>query len=105
MTKINIANDFSVYPGGRYRKDGDYSGEEFRESLLLPAFENNDKVEIELDGTRGYGSSFLEESFGGLVRRGYKAAEVIRKLVFITKKENLIIEILSYIHNAELCQN
>lgn len=66
---INIAADFSRTPGGRYRTDGPASGEEFRESVLIPALEENNSIVIELDGTRGYPSSFLEEAFGGLVRR------------------------------------
>lgn len=28
---IKIASDFSPYPGGRYRTDGDWNGQAFRE--------------------------------------------------------------------------
>ena len=36
---------------------------------------------MEIDGTEGYGSSFLEEAFGGLVRKGYcTAAELHDRL-------------------------
>lgn len=76
MVQINICKDFSEYPSGRTRKEGDYSGEEFRESILLPKFEDaehlNEKLYIDFDGGYGYGPSFLEESFGGLVRAGKK---------------------------------
>jgi hypothetical protein len=65
--KISIAQDFSVYPGGRLRADGDFSGEAFREDWLLPNF-GQEPLEVDLDGTRGFDSSFLEEAFGGLVR-------------------------------------
>ncbi|MGO8154405.1 STAS-like domain-containing protein [Rhizobium leguminosarum] len=65
---INVAKEFSRVPGGRYYTDGPASGQEFREKFLVPAFENYDEVLIELDGTRGYPSSFLDEAFGGLVR-------------------------------------
>jgi STAS-like domain of unknown function (DUF4325) len=72
---ISIAAQFSRYPGPRYRKDGPFSGEEFREEFLAPALQNAGKtgslVIVTLDGVAGYGSSFLEEAFGGLVRTGF----------------------------------
>jgi len=60
--------DFCKYPGGRYAKDGKYSGEDFRENYLKPAFEKAELVVVDLSGVPGFGSSFLEEAFGGLVR-------------------------------------
>ena len=66
-TMISVARDFSKYPAGRFRQDGKFTGEAFREDFLLPALKKGD-VEVDLDGTLGYGSSFLEEAFGGLVR-------------------------------------
>lgn len=68
--KLKVA-DFSDTPSGRYITDGPHSGEEFREKYLLPnykALKNNEKLIIIIDGVEGYGSSFLEEAFGGLVR-------------------------------------
>lgn len=70
---ISIANDFSKYPAGRTRRDGPYSAERFRDDLLVPALEKaraeGGQVTVVLDGVYGYSSSFLEETFGGLVRR------------------------------------
>ena len=34
MILINICNDFTDTPGARYRSEGDFSGEEFRETIL-----------------------------------------------------------------------
>ena len=65
---INIATDFSRYPGGRLLTDGLYSGERFRKEYLLPVLKSGEHAKIKFDGARGYGSSFLEEAFGGLVR-------------------------------------
>lgn len=70
---INIAKDFSAYPAGRDENDGPFNGTKFREEFLVPkireAVENPDgKVVVVLDGVRSFGSSFLEEAFGGLVR-------------------------------------
>lgn len=69
ITKLSVAKDFSEFPAGRHPDDGPYSGERFREEFLAPNLKPNQPIlEIDLDGTMGYGSSFLEEAFGGLVR-------------------------------------
>lgn len=60
--------DFTKYPGPRYISLGDNSGEEFREKYLIEALKDDPEVSVNLDGVLGYGSSFLEEIFGGIVR-------------------------------------
>ena len=65
---IHVADDFSRYPIGRYRTDAEASAEAFRDDLLAPALRDHDRVRVDLDGAAGYPSSWLEESFGGLVR-------------------------------------
>lgn len=102
MTQINVSKDFSEYPAGRYRDDGDFSGEVFREDLLLPKLINFDVVEINLDGSMGYGSSFLEEAFGGLVRLGkFTRDSLHQKLKFKYKEDPIVIdEIWQYIDSA-----
>ncbi|MGQ3211613.1 STAS-like domain-containing protein [Shinella sp.] len=82
MKTISIADDFTKYPGGRYRKHGKGSGEEFRDDYLVPAIEKQEQLEIVLDGTAGYSSSFLEEAFGGLVRRGFRQDQLRQLLKF-----------------------
>lgn len=81
MTTIRIA-DYAPSPGGRFVSDGDYSGEWFRDDILAPALReaaaNSEMLTIVLDGTSGYGSSFLEEAFGGLIRRRMFAPRVVR---------------------------
>ena len=70
-SQVFIATDFSDTPGARYCSDGPFSGEEFREKMLMPLFEDeldNGKILIDLDGAEGYPPSFLEEAFGGLAR-------------------------------------
>jgi len=66
---ISVAKDFSKTPGGRSRVDGDFSGEAFAEDVLWPKLLSSEVVVVDLSGTLGFGSSFLEEAFGGLVRR------------------------------------
>lgn len=64
---IVIARDFSKFPAGRFLADGDASGAAFRERLV-DALNSNEIVVVVFDGVAGFGSSFLEEAFGGLVR-------------------------------------
>jgi hypothetical protein len=73
---ISIAKDFSENPAGRYISDGPNSGQRFRDEILIPALKNFEKVQIDLDGALGFGSSFLEETFGGLVRNGFKGSDL-----------------------------
>ena len=80
MSTIRVV-DFARSPGGRYISDGPFSGELFREKVLRPALadaeKSGERVVVELDGTSGYGASFLEEAFGGLVRTGaYRQTEL-----------------------------
>lgn len=99
---ISVASDFSRYPAGRYKADGPHSGERFRDEFLRPVLDANDTATIELDGVRGYGSSFLEEAFGGLVRAGYDAGRIRRSFQFKTADTSIISEIEEYIeHGAE----
>lgn len=102
MRKISVASDFSVYPGGRTPEDGPCSGQEFRDNLLFPLLEAGEQVCVSLDGTRGYGSSFLEEAFGGLVRRGLTHEQLRRLLSFESERPGLIKEIWNYIEEAHI---
>lgn len=84
--KITIAKDFSDVPIGRARSDGEFTGEAFREDLLIPRLRKasaDDPLVVELDGAEGYPSSFLEEAFGGLVRNAEYTAADLHKLLKI----------------------
>jgi hypothetical protein len=87
--KIRLATDFSSVPFGRYRSDGPHSGEVFREDVLIPALQAHDRVLIDIDEVEGLPSSFWEETLGGLVRRGWDADEVRRKLDIQTTESDL----------------
>jgi len=88
LLTIDIAKQFSVLPAGRDPNDGPDSGERFRREFLVPAFAEYDKVVVVLDGAEGYGSSFLDESFGGLIRvEGMTAAELHRRLEVISNED------------------
>lgn len=97
---IRVATDFSRYPAGRYSDDGPFSGEAFRENLLLPQLRSGSTVTVVLDGVRGYGSSFLEEAFGGLVRAGFSTKELKERIVLNSKDPSLLEEITEYIERG-----
>lgn len=100
MITIQLAKEFSRYPAGRNTKDGPYSGELFRKKFLEPNLKIHDKIIIELDGARGYGSSFLEEAFGGLVRAGYSINDLKEKLIIKATNKSLEAEIFDFIDQA-----
>jgi hypothetical protein len=91
MITLSIADKFSRYPGPRYRKDGPFSGEQFRDEQLIPAMrqaiESNDILIVTLDDVAGYGSSFLEEAFGGLLRQGFTIEQLAQHLDIHAKTE------------------
>lgn len=107
MDNITLhVKSFSVTPGSRYKEEGTkaHSGEEFREKYLEPNFEQarraNVKLIINLDGTIGYGTSWLEEVFGGLARKVGKD-KVLKTLEFISEEEPYLIDdIKQYIKDA-----
>lgn len=91
---INISEDFSITPGARHRGDGDFSGQEFFEDILEIAFSNltdEEKLLVDLDGTDGYATSFLDEAFGGLARK-YTKTVVLSKIEFKSDEEPYLIE-------------
>lgn len=94
---INIAKQFTRFPAGRFYSDGPWSGERFREELLVPALKTSEIIEIELDGVAGYGSSFLDEAFGGLVRSHLLApVDADKRIKLHSSDESLVNEIKSY---------
>lgn len=106
MQSIIIAKEFSDSVGGRYREEGDYSGQEFRENLLEPrlkeTIEKNDTLLVDFDGGYGYPTSFLEEAFGGLVRNGFKKHLILKVLKFKSDDNQRIINrVTTYIMEAE----
>jgi hypothetical protein len=105
--KIKIATDFTTAPGPRYISEGKYSGEQFRKDVLLPkvreAISKKCSLVVDLDGTSGYGTSFLEESFAGLIREeklGLAALDSVLTLVS-AEEPDLLTEIREYMEEAQ----
>lgn len=88
MKTLNIGKDFSPDPIGRYRSDGNRSGETFREDFLKPALQSlepGEQLEIIIDdGVESYGSSFLSEGFAGMVKYGFVTNEELLEKIKIT---------------------
>lgn len=101
MVKISIVEDFSRTPGPRYISEGEYSGELFRTTILLPnvkkAMDTEDDILIDLDRASGYGTAFLEESFGGLIREDNIPYDYLKNHMIIKSDEDEI-----YIHEINL---
>jgi hypothetical protein len=104
---LRVAEQFSSTPGSRYESEGDFSGEVFRRDVLLPrlrdAIASHRRLLIDLDGTAGYGTSFLEEAFGGLVRENHVSAAQLRAVLDLKSDEEdyLVEDIWAYIDDAE----
>ncbi|RTE66989.1 DUF4325 domain-containing protein [Amphritea opalescens] len=102
MKIIKVASRYPC-PGPRYKKLGPSSGEEFREWLIKELSEECDMT-VDLDDTEGFGSSFLEEAFGGLIRVGIPP-DLVKSIKFISHEEpELIDEIQEYIDD-EIANN
>ena len=103
MKIINIASEFSEFPVGRFYGDGPDSGERFRDEILEPALLNGGVVTVLLSGTEGYGSSFLDEAFGGVVRKlRLKQSEADARIILKAdpEDESFVTETLGYIADA-----
>jgi len=102
---IVVARDFTDTPGPRHRDEGDFSGDRFKEEILAPKFKEalalNAALVIDLDGTEGYATSFLEAAFGGLARE-FGSEKVRRHLDYKSLEEPYLIEEINrYITEAE----
>jgi len=102
--KIDIALEFTTKPGPRYIEEGEFSGELFRTLHLVPAFDlavaSKEKLVIDLNGTEGYATSFLEEAFGGLART-YGEAKVAAIIEFVCDDDPYLIDEINNIYERQ----
>ena len=97
---LRVMSKLRSLPGPRFKSQGEGSGEEFRENHLVPAFEealrNGESLYVNMDGANcGYPTSFLEEAFGGLVRR-FEKDKVKKVLVIECVTEPLLVQEIEY---------
>lgn len=85
-SEYHVAWKFSPFLDNRLRVDGECSGEEFREDVLVPKLQeatSSRPVVLNFDGVEGVSDSWIEEVFGGLVSvNSLTAAELRRHLRF-----------------------
>lgn len=106
MIILKVSEDFTKTPGGRYKKEGKFSGEEFRTVHLLPKYklaqECGEKLQVDLDGCYGFAISFIEETFGGLARE-LKSRDILKNIIIISKDEpGLINDIKEYVKSTKI---
>jgi hypothetical protein len=106
MMILSVAKDFNKTPGFRYRRQSPgTSGEEFRDNCLEPkyleAIEAEDALQVILDGTDGYLTSFLEEAFGGLQEK-HRDQNILDTIEIISNEEPHWLEaIRGYVDKAK----
>jgi hypothetical protein len=104
--KIIVAEDFYRRPAGRYRNQGTYTGEAFREDLLLPSFSKlaqDEKLIVDFTGVSMTGSSFLEEAFGGLIRNHNFNYNTLKNILVLNfpRRPSLEETVWKYIQDAD----
>lgn len=87
-TTYEFAKQFTDCPGGRYEGRSEKSGEEFRKNILMPLLEQNDHVELNLNGVFGFPPSFLDEVFGPLIKK-YGADGLKKRLTVVLTDDDL----------------
>lgn len=102
---FKIAEEFSIKPGPRFIREGSNSAELLLTTKLYSLFkdiiDSNEILVIDLDGTSGYATSFLEGTFGELARK-YTPKLVLKHLEIIsTKKSFYKDEIIEYINDVK----
>lgn len=84
--------DFSKFPSGRDDNDGDFNGQRYRDSVLVPAIQDardsGRKITLSIEGVLNFGSSFLEEAFGGLVRKGIISNKELSEILQIIPNDD-----------------
>lgn len=94
---IRVAEQFGRQPYGRRADDGAQNGEAFRHRILIPALRDANRLVIEMDGNETpYGSSFLDEAFGGLIRYGFFTHEQLAGRIIAHHKLKNIPDRISY---------
>lgn len=94
MMTLHVAKDFSDCPAGRYFTDGPFSGEALAHRVHI-ALATEDKVVVDLDGTRGYGASFIDGFADALRVRGWTGEKLGERFVLISADAKLLAEFLA----------
>lgn len=105
MRTLAVIN-WAKSPGGRYRRQGKNSAEEWLQEHLAPAFQaaldNGEQLLVDLDRVSGFGACFLDEAFGGLVWYYKHPPELVLQTLVLKCEEEpgIIADIQQYIQEA-----
>ena len=91
--------DHMQVAGGRYRELSTNSAQAFRDDVLYPELQKQHPVQIDLSKVYGLGSSFLEETFGGIiVKMGWtKKSDFDQNIQIISDKNEIKLEAETYV--------
>jgi len=107
--KICELNEGYIHEGPRFIYLGPYSGQEFREKYLwswLNTLKEGTTSFVDFSGTDIYSPSFLEESFGGVIRLAEtkidseKNREKLKYIKYINIEKDWKIRLDGYIKDA-----
>lgn len=99
--KILKVAEYTDMPIGRNHLDGPKNGADFRDNYLIPSLDKYDVVYVDFNGTLGTTPSFLEEVFGGVIRKKYiSAADIDRRVIVLYKFESVKNNVKKYIKEA-----
>lgn len=90
---INFPTDVTKFPGS----DPSYPAPFFRDNMLIPALQQG-TLRLQLDGTLGFCSSYLEEVFAHLPSHsGLSLPTIEKRLILVARDTSYISEIWDYI--------
>jgi hypothetical protein len=95
MIKLHLATLVSPWLGGRYRRQGTCSGEEFRDDSLVPLLRHGG-VEVDLDGIKGPTPGFLDEALGAGLIAAVGPELATRCTVIGTANDHLVRQVMEY---------
>lgn len=96
--KIIACSESYKYEGPRFKRLGPESGEEFRDTYFIPWLDANkgrNDLVVDFEGTIVYTPSFLEETFGGAIRKGYFEVQNISLINISDKQRDKITEYIT----------
>lgn len=101
---VSKVSDFTTLPGPRYRKDGDYSADQFFEDCVLPSLRQvldgkADRLLIDFDDTLGYVSSFAPQ-LALRIKHELKDKSLIKRKI-MTKSEDDAVQGTRFWHEIE----
>ncbi|WP_050562575.1 STAS-like domain-containing protein [Pseudomonas sp. GM50] len=100
--KIIKIKDECPFPCGRFREDGPGNAQAFREDVLQPALATENLVTLDFSDLPGWGSSWLSEVVGGLLRDGtISKNDLITRLNVVATTDTEKAEVMMFIKEAE----